>query len=278
MRTLILASMATAAMALAGPALAQHAGNAGGAHWSGAQGGQWHGGGQQWHNGGHWSGGAHGHDWGGKTGGHWTGGMRAPGGWAAYRHPARGWRLPSYWISPGFYIDDWADYGLSQPPYGYTWSRYYDDAVLADRDGQVWDSVSGIDWDQGDDGYADNGDYDYDYGHDVGPGPGAGYPPPPPGARVERREYRYEGGPPGVTYRCGSTCGGTVVNGYYYPPSTTTTVTVMSVPETTTTTTEYIEEPAPRVHHIVRVWRPAPHHHWTPRPKVRVRHKVRCLC
>lgn len=95
--------------------------------------------------------------WGGDVNGHWNGGMYAPGGWNAYHRPNRGYRLSSYWISPSFFIGDFASYGLSQPPYGYNWSRYYDDAVLVDSGGQVWDSVSGIDWNRYDDGFGADG-------------------------------------------------------------------------------------------------------------------------
>ena len=85
--------------------------------------------------------------WGGSVGGHWQGGVNAPGGWHAYRRPSRGWIMPRYWISPSFFISDYGTYGLSTPPQGYTWSRYYDDAVLLDQSGRIYDSVSGIDWD-----------------------------------------------------------------------------------------------------------------------------------
>jgi hypothetical protein len=92
----------------------------------------------------------HGPRWGSKIGGHWWGGVNAPGGWNAYRRPHRGWVVPNYWISPRFYIDDWQGYGLSQPPYGYNWLRYYDDAVLIDSRGSIYDTVEGLDWDRDD--------------------------------------------------------------------------------------------------------------------------------
>jgi Ni/Co efflux regulator RcnB len=165
MRSLLLATVAGFGLALAGPAMAQHA----------PAGGHWHGGGGQWHgsNGGqwHWSRGSGSRHWGGSIGGRWIGGARAPGGWSAYRRPVRGWAMPSYWLAPSFYITDWGAYGLTAPPYGYHWSRYYDDAVLVDQYGRSMDCVQGVDW-QGDvpDGYDDHGDYDYDYSHDAGPG------------------------------------------------------------------------------------------------------------
>lgn len=103
--------------------------------------------------------------WGSKVGGRWWGGANAPGGWSAYRRPYRGYALPSYWIAPRFYITDWQAYGLTQPAGGYNWVRYYDDAVLVDGRGSVYDTRSGIDWDRYGDGdytgddrvYADSG-------------------------------------------------------------------------------------------------------------------------
>jgi Ni/Co efflux regulator RcnB len=107
--------------------------------------------------------------WGGHINNRWWGGMRAPGGWGAYRRPVRGYVLPGYWVSPNWYINDWSTYGLYAPPAGYSWSRYYDDAVLVDGRGSVYDSVGGIGWDQYDgDGvdytYRDDGSYGANYG------------------------------------------------------------------------------------------------------------------
>ena len=91
--------------------------------------------------------------WGSTVGGRWWGGANAPGGWNAYRRPYRGWALPTYWNSPRFYIGDWSAYGLGRPPGGYNWVRYYDDAVLVDGHGSVYDTSEGIDWDRDADGY-----------------------------------------------------------------------------------------------------------------------------
>ena len=90
--------------------------------------------------------------WGSKIGGRWWGGANAPGGWNAYRRPARGWALPAYWVAPRFAIGDWSGYGLPTPPTGYRWTRYYDDAVLIDDRGAVYDSSAGLDWDRDDRG------------------------------------------------------------------------------------------------------------------------------
>ncbi|MDZ7282564.1 RcnB family protein [Sphingomonas sanguinis] len=100
--------------------------------------------------------------WGSRVGGRWWGGANAPGGWRAYRRPMRGMTVPSYWTDRRFGVDDWAVYTLPQPPVGYHWSRYYDDAVLIDDRGSVYDSVYGVNWD---------GTPDYT---------GAPYAPPPP--------------------------------------------------------------------------------------------------
>lgn len=99
--------------------------------------------------------------WGGKVRGRWYGGTYAPGGWAAYRRPVRGWVLPSYWVAPSFYVSDWQRFNLWAPQPGHGWIRYYDDAVLVDRYGQVVDTREGIDWDRSDDGryVAEDGDF-----------------------------------------------------------------------------------------------------------------------
>src|SRR3546814_8416899 len=55
----------------------------------------------------------------------------------SYRRPVSGFTLPRYWIQPTFHIANYPAYGLSVPPAGYGWSRYYDDAVLTDRYGRV---------------------------------------------------------------------------------------------------------------------------------------------
>ena len=86
--------------------------------------------------------------WGSKVGGRWWAGANAPGGWAGYRRPHRGWAVPAYWNVPRFHVGDWSNYGLAQPPQGYNWTRYYDDAVLIDARGSVYDTTSDIDWDR----------------------------------------------------------------------------------------------------------------------------------
>ncbi|MFW2851415.1 RcnB family protein [Sphingomonas sp. TX0543] len=136
----------------------------------------------------------------------WSGGARAPGGWAAYRRPVRGRKLPPYWVAPDWYVADWAGRGLPEPPYGYRWSRYYDDAVLIDTYGRVFDSVGGVNWGR----------------HDMPP-PAQPLPPP-----VVTRA------PNGATVVTTSTVGptpGYYADGYYYPAPTVTTVTIQSAPK-----------------------------------------------
>ena len=76
-----------------------------------------------------------------------------PGGWNAYRPPAYGSTLPRYWISAPHYINDYRGFGLPTPAFGYGWSRYYDDMVLTDRWGRVYD------WRDGRDSRDGGGDY-----------------------------------------------------------------------------------------------------------------------
>lgn len=73
-------------------------------------------------------------------------GAQWPVGAPAYVRPFRGFLLPRVWIAPTYYIANWQGYGLPRPAQGYGWSRYYDDAVLTDRNGRVYDSVQGVNW------------------------------------------------------------------------------------------------------------------------------------
>lgn len=85
----------------------------------------------------------------------------------SYRKPHRGFRLPSTYIQPSYFIGNFGYYGLSQPNYGYGWSRYYDDAVLTDRRGVVQDARYNVDWDRYNQGYHDgyrDGHASYDPG------------------------------------------------------------------------------------------------------------------
>ena len=224
--------------------------------------------------------------WGGSVGGHWQGGVSAPGGWHAYRRPSRGWIMPHYWISPSFFISDYGTYGLSTPPQGYSWSRYYDDAVLMDQNGRVYDSVSGIDWDNYDSaedyGYGGGGSASAGYGYAEaqggGGGYGASYPPPGPGGWSNQpapypAPPAYAPPPPppmmqggySTTYSSSgyASSGGYISGGYWYPPVTTTTVTIQSAPVVTTTTTEYIETTYAPVRRTYR----AAKRKWHPRPR-----------
>jgi hypothetical protein len=126
------------------------------------------------------------HRWGPRYQGRWYAGWRAPGGWAGYRRPVVGYVLPRYWISPTYRIANYGAYGLPAPVSGYGWSRYYDDAVMTDRDGRVRDYRSDVAWDDApppgvayDDDVTARNDSQYDDRYD-----GPDNPPPP---------YSYEG-------------------------------------------------------------------------------------
>lgn len=156
MRSLIIATAFVAAAALpveaamaqqTGAPVIKHPMPKPGGNWKGPRpGGQWKG---NWRPGVNW----HGTRWGGRVNGRWFAGYNAPGGWTAYRAPVVGWVLPTYWYAPSFYVTDWATYGLPAPASGRMWTRYYDDAVLVDNGGRVYDHRSGVRWDDS---------YDYD--------------------------------------------------------------------------------------------------------------------
>lgn len=189
--------------------------------------------------------------------GRWDAGYRAPGGWKAYRRLHRGATLPGYWMGADFRVPDYLGFGLAAPPHGYSWVRYYDDAVLVDRDGRVWDSIDGIAWGGAVATASANG------GHAVADSrvAGAGYPPP----RIEpvdpddyyyddaapiydeREPYRgpYPGGepepllppPPPPVVRYGQAYQGGTWYGTY-PPGTTVIIIPGAV--TKTVVTEYV--------------------------------------
>ena len=197
-----------------------------------------------------------------------------PGG--RFRHVSRinrGGFVPTFWWGPQFVVQNWGMYGFPQPYAGTRWIRYYDDALLIDREGRVRDGRYGYDWDRYQDRwgtdrngvpvYVGDGDFqperwDYEwaehcdrdgcgddgayaevdeYGPEYGPPRGYGPPPPPVGyGRGYGQAYGYGyGAGYGV---CG--CGPVVV--------TETTVTTAPVVEQVTTY-EYVTErvAAPRV-------------------------------
>jgi hypothetical protein len=132
--------------------------------------------------------------------GRWEAGFRAPGGWNSYRRLHRGHSLPGYWRGSDFRVHDYLTFGLSAPPPGYSWTRYYDDAVLVDHDGRVWDSIDGISW--GGAVAAASAGAGYASASSAA-GAGAGYPPPriepvDPDDYYDRddRDYRDDGPPP----------------------------------------------------------------------------------
>ena len=55
-----------------------------------------------------------------------------------YPRPAYGFQLPRQWMSPEYVVDH-REVGLDRPAAGFGWSRYYDDMVLTDQWGRVYD-------------------------------------------------------------------------------------------------------------------------------------------
>jgi len=69
-----------------------------------------------------------------------------PGGWG-YRRWAVGQFLPGLFLTQGYFIGNWASYGLGPPPPGLQWVRYGPDALLVNvYTGQVVDTVYGVFW------------------------------------------------------------------------------------------------------------------------------------
>jgi Ni/Co efflux regulator RcnB len=170
--------------------------------------------------------------------GRWNAGWQAPGGWGAYRRLHRGARLPQFWMGSSYHIPDYLSFGLAAPPRGYHWTRYYDDAVLVDDGGQVWDSVGDIAWAGAEAGYGGSYSSSHSYSNAQ---VGASYSPPgrieqvdPEGYYDDDREpipspAPYPGGyappvappPPAVHFappvvqQCYQSCGGGYQGGAY---------------------------------------------------------------
>lgn len=60
-----------------------------------------------------------------------------------YQRPSYGFQLPQQWMSPEHVID-YREHRLDRPAPGFGWSRYYNDMVLTDQWGRVYD-VAGFD-------------------------------------------------------------------------------------------------------------------------------------
>jgi Ni/Co efflux regulator RcnB len=182
----------------------------------------------------------------------------------------QGFIVPQMWWGPQFTIRNWGGYGFPQPFAGGRWIRYYDDALLIDRDGRVRDGRYGYDWDR----YEDEWDYD-DRGVPVYVGDGDFEPEDRDYAWAERYERHgdrrggYEGPHRGPVYghgypppsACHARCGGPAYGhggGYGYawsgPVVVTETITTTTAPVVETRTYYEYEE-------AVSTRRPARRHH-----------------
>ena len=63
-----------------------------------------------------------------------------------YQRPSYGFQLPQTWMTPENYVN-YREFGLDRPATGFGWSRYYDDMVLTDQWGRVYDVANGYDRD-----------------------------------------------------------------------------------------------------------------------------------
>jgi Ni/Co efflux regulator RcnB len=146
MRKLTLVALAASAALIPGTAFAQHHG--GGAQPMPPGAGARHGG---MHHPGMPNPGMH------RPGMHGPGmGMGGPHRFSHIRRIGRGGFVPGFWFGPQFQVRNWGMYGFPAPFAGGRWVRYYDDALLIDRDGRVHDGRYGFDWDR----YGDRWGYD----------------------------------------------------------------------------------------------------------------------
>lgn len=180
-----------------------------------------------------------------------------PGWWGgSYQPPMRGYILPSYWLSPAYVVPDWDGYGFAEPGHGRRWVRYYDDAVLVDGRGMIYDTVNDVPWGGRPEGpipaYVGNAphmqppygaayNHGYDYDDEVTWKGGS--------ARSERQIWAW---PSNAT----SGQGNTVI---VVPPGSTTTITFQPQTVVTTTTTyETQEDVRPRARPV-----------WKERPRIK---------
>ncbi len=84
-------------------------------------------------------------------------GFRGGFGFGSYIRPFIGFRLPTYWINPTYYVPNYTTYNLSVPTNGLIWSRYYNDAVLRDQNGFVQQTVPNVQWQGGNFPLSNNG-------------------------------------------------------------------------------------------------------------------------
>jgi Ni/Co efflux regulator RcnB len=72
------------------------------------------------------------------------GSYRAPHGYH-YRRWAFGMFLPEIYFAQDYWISDYSDYDLDDPPDGYVWVRYGPDALLIDEDtGEIVEVEYGV--------------------------------------------------------------------------------------------------------------------------------------
>lgn len=114
--------------------------------------------------------------------GGFRGGFGGGFGFGSYIRPFIGFRLPTFWISPTYFVPNYRIYNLSTPTNGLVWSRYYNDAVLRDQRGFVQQTVPNVQWQGGNFPLSNNGAqnmpiegqvYGWSEGANVGGTPGA---------------------------------------------------------------------------------------------------------
>lgn len=165
-----------------------------------------------------------------------------PGWWGgSYQPPMAGYVLPSFWLSPDYVVPDWAGYGFGEPGRGRRWVRYYDDAVLVDGRGMIYDSIHDVQWGRYSEGpvptyvggtaegsVSHGATYGYDYGYDDEVTWQGG------SSRNDRQIWAWPG-------NGGSMQGNPVI---VVPPGSTTTIIFQPQQVITTTTSTDYDHPA----------------------------------
>jgi Ni/Co efflux regulator RcnB len=82
--------------------------------------------------------------------------MHRMGGHAQFQRIQRGGVVPQFWRSPRVQVRNWSRFGFPAPFAGGSWIRYYDDALLIDGNGRVFDSRPDWDWDRYGDAWGDD--------------------------------------------------------------------------------------------------------------------------
>ena len=115
-----------------------------------------------------------------------------------------GFGFGGFFFQPQYQVQNWQLYGFVAPQQDQRWIRYYDDAMLVDGRGYIYDARHGVPWDR----YGERWERD-DAGIPYYVGRGDYYPDGRDYARVEREGWDYS------AYGCEDACGPAVADRRY---------------------------------------------------------------